>query len=264
MFGSDAALWYNVGDWAPLGLAVPNWSDDTESKNGNIRYLLNVMGRNLQAVMFHDDARLRTPPSINTLTRVHKLCTRARDIMASRAVPENELDMESAHAEPAPEVHLVYPTPYFKVRNQWLKDYCGLILTACTEALQHQENAKSIEISTRFSGLVGQYIRRVYRLMAVELFKVPIADAKKPDFTLTDEQLAAYNPSSWFTSTELIDTVPQAVDQPTEDDLRVLTDGIPVTMLPNLPRWPATVGTGGPEPAGENPSGAAFAPAPGA
>jgi len=130
VFQSDATLWYNVGDWAPLGLAVPNWSDDTESKNGNIRYLLDVMGRNLQAVMFHDDALLRTPPSINTLTRIHKLCTRARDIMASRAVPENELDMESAHAEPAPEVHLVYPTPYFGVRNQWMKDYCGLIWPA--------------------------------------------------------------------------------------------------------------------------------------
>ena len=72
-------------------------------------------------------ARLRTPPSINTQTRIHKRCTRARSIlavraiMASRAVPANILNMETAHALPAPEEFLVYPTPYFKVRNQWLK-----------------------------------------------------------------------------------------------------------------------------------------------
>jgi hypothetical protein len=67
------------------------------------------------------DPRLRTPPSINTLTRIHKLCTRARLIQAGRAVPATTLNMETAHALPAPKEFLVCPTPYFKVRNQWLK-----------------------------------------------------------------------------------------------------------------------------------------------
>ena len=265
-FGNDASLWYNVGDWKDLGLAVPNWSNDEKSQNANIRYVCNVMGRNLQSIMFHDDARQTTPPSINTLVRLHKLCTRARDIMASRAVPENELNMESAHANPAPEVHLVYPTPYFRVRNQWLKDWCGLILTAITEAMQHQENATAIEISTRFTGLIGQYIQRLYRLMCVELFQVPLADAKQPDFTLTDVQLASYNPSAWFTSTELIDTVPPIGWEPTEDDKEVITAGIPVTMLPNLPRWPSTVAGPGSPASESSPSGAgsSFAAQPGA
>lgn len=260
-FGNDAFLWYNVPPWDDLGLAVPNWSDDYQSQNANIRYLCNVMGRNLQAIMFHDDARQTTPPSINTLTRLHKLCVRARDVMASRAVPENEFDMESAHANPAPEVHLVFPVPYFKVRNQWLKDYTALILTALTEAMQHQENAKAIEISTRFSGLVGQYIHRVYRLMCVELFQVPIAEAKAPDFTLSDEKLSSYNPSSFFTSTELIDTVPPIGWEPTEDDKKVITAGIPVTQLPNLPRWPSSVGEGPPA-SSDGGTGAEFGPPP--
>jgi hypothetical protein len=236
---NDAFLWYNVGEWGKYGLAVPNFGNDTRSQNDTIRYLTDVLGRNLQAVMWHPDARLRTPPSINTLTRIHKLCTRARSILAGRAVPSATLNMETAHALPAPEEFLVYPTPYFKVRNQWLKQYAGLILLSLTEAIQHQENAKPLEISEAFSGLVGQYVQRVYRLMATELFRVPLADASKPDFTLTDAQLAAYNPSAWFTSTELIDTVAPLETWPTEDDLEVLTSGIPISHLPVLGRWPS-------------------------
>lgn len=264
MAGSDALLWYNVGDWAGYGLAVPNFSDDTKSQNDTIRYLCETIGRNLQAIMWHSDARLRTPPSINTLTRIHKLCTRARGILASRAVPANVLNMEPAHALPAPEEFLLYPTPYFKVRNQWLKQYGGLILQSLTEAMQHQENARPIEISMNFSGQIGQYIQRVYRMMATELFQVPLTDAEKPDFTLTDAQLGAYNPGAWFTSTEMIDTVPSLDDWPTEDSMSVLTNGIPISHLPALGRWPSG---GMPTPAAgatTAPTSTSFAPAPGA
>ena len=246
MPSTDAFLWYNVPPWGKYGLAVPNFGNDTKSQNDTIRYLTDVVGRNLQAILWHPDARLRTPPSINTLTRIHKLCTRARAILAGRAVPSATLNMETAHALPAAEEFLVYPTPYFKVRNQWLKQYCGLILLSLTESMQHQENAKPLEISEAFSGLVGQYVQRVYRLMATELFRVPLVDASKPDFTLSDTQLAAYNPSAWFTSTELIDTVPSLEDWPTEDSLEVLTSGIPISHLPLLGRWP----TGPEAPAG--------------
>ena len=258
---NDAFLWYNVGDWGRFGLAIPNFSNDTTSQNDTIRYLTDVVGRNLQAILWHPDARLRTPPSINTLTRIHKLCTRARSILASRAVPANILNMETAHALPAPEEFLVYPTPYFKVRNQWLKQYAGLMLLGLTEAMQHQENARPLEISEGFSGLIGQYVHRVYRLMATELFRIPLTDATKPDFTITEEQLAGYNPSAWFTSTELIDTVAPLDDWPTEDDLEVLTNGIPISHLPVLGRWPSgpssNFGSGISVPASES-----FAPAP--
>ena len=55
---TDAFLWYNVGQWAEYGLAVPNWSDDNKSQNNAIRDLVQVIGRNLSAVMWHTDARL--------------------------------------------------------------------------------------------------------------------------------------------------------------------------------------------------------------
>lgn len=240
MATNDAFLWYTAGDWGPLGLAVPNFGKRTQSQNPTIRYLTSVMGRNLQNVMYHPDSKLSTPPSINTLIRIHKLCTRARSILFNRAVPANTPSMEPAHVLPAPEEFLVYPVPYFTVRNQWLKEYCGLTLLAITEAFQHQENAKPIEISIDFSSLIGQYIHRVYFLMATELFRVPKDLAVKLDFTLTDEQLASYNPADWFTATEMIDTVPDLVNWPTEDDLEILTNGIPVNNLPVLGRWPSS------------------------
>jgi hypothetical protein len=239
---SDAFLWYSVPTWQKYGLAVPNFSNDSKSQNDTIRYLVEVIGRNLQAIMFHTDARLRKPPSVNTLARIHKLCVRARSIMASRAIAPGTFNLESAHAIPAAEEFKVYPCPYFDVSNQWLKQYCGLTLLALTEAIQHSENAQPIEISTGFAGLLGQYIQRVYRLLATELLNVPIEEASKPDFTLTDAQIASYNPFAFFTSTEMIDTVPDLEEWPTEDDLKELTDGIPISRLPALGRYPSGVG----------------------
>jgi hypothetical protein len=259
---SDAFLWYNVGQWADYGLAVPNWSDDNKSQNGAIRDLVQIVGRNMQAIMWHTDARMSTPPSINTLSRVHRLCVRARQLLANAAVAPATPFMEPAHALPAPEEFLVYPVPYFRDKNAWMKRWCGLALLALTESMQHQENARALEISTAFAGLVGQYIQRIYRDMATTLLMVPIADAGKADFTLTDAQLAAYDPSKWFTSTELIDTVPDLQSWPTEDRLRVLTDGIPIGYLPNLGPYPESGGI--PSSGTTTPPTASFMPAPGA
>ena len=259
---NDAFLWYNVGQWAEHGLAVPNWSGDNKSQNGVIRDFVQIVGRNLQAIMWHTDARLSTPPSINTLTRVHKLCTRARQLLANAAVASNTPFMESAHALPAPEEFLVYPVPYFKVRNTWMKRWCGLALLALTESMQHQENARALEISQAFAGLAGQYIQRIYRDMATTLLMVPTPDASKADFTLTDAQLSAYDPSKWFTSTELIDTVPDLRNWPTEDRLQVLTDGIPIGYLPQLGPYPEAGGT--PVTSAGTAPAASFMPAPGA
>jgi hypothetical protein len=171
---------------------------------------------------------------------MHKLIVRARTILSSRQVPWNKPEMEAQHATPAPQDHLIFPVPFFRVRNGWLKEWCSLALAALSEAVQHTDNRKSFDIGIEFSGLIGQYFHRVYRLMATELFGVPLSEAEKPDFTLTDAILGSYDPTRFFTSTELIDTVPPLLDVPTEDDKVVLTDGIPASQLVGVMRWPAT------------------------
>ena len=160
---TDGFLWYNVGEWQQYGLAVPNWGKDQnrKSQNSAIRDLVQIVGRNLCAVMWHADSRLRTPPSINTITRVHRLCVRARALLAANAVPANVTFMEPAHAIPAPEEHLVYPVPYFNVRNQFMKRWCNLGLLALTEAMQHQENARPLQFSVTISHL---HLKLLFRL----------------------------------------------------------------------------------------------------
>src|SRR3990172_8102567 len=114
-FTHDAFLWYNAPGWEKLGLAVPNWGQNERTQNQEVRYLTEVIGRNLQAILFSADARLTSPPTLNTVTKVHKLCTRFREIIAARMVREGvgELNIEAAHAMPAPEPFIVFPTPYF-------------------------------------------------------------------------------------------------------------------------------------------------------
>ena len=240
-FRTDRILPYRNGIWEELGFAVPNFGDNAETLNQTIWRLTEAMGRNLLATMSHQDARLRTVPTVNTLVRIKKLCDRFRYIVAARVKNENEPFMEAVHATPSPEPFLIFPVPYFKVENPWMREYCGLVLMALSEAMQHTDNSREFDISENFAQTVGQYIRRIYRMVAVELLQIPREQAEQPDFVITDEMISNYAPSKWFTATELIDT-PRIDNLWTEDDLKPLSDGIRATelvgMVANLPPRP--------------------------
>ncbi len=239
---TDAVLWYNVGVFGDAGYAVPNWSNDVGSLNPQILDWVELVGRNLFHIMHHEDVDLRIPPSINTCKRIHKLYLRAANVLAGRSVAPGEDNMEVLHARPAGEVFRVYPVPYFKVRNPFLRRWVGLVLVSLSEAMQHTENRKELEISTAFAGQVGQYVKRVYTNMAIELFGVPRETAMAPGFALSDDQLRSYNPAAFFTGTEMVDTVPRLDRVFTEDRLALLAEGIPVTELPaDLAPWPTNL-----------------------
>lgn len=239
---SDAILWYNVGVFGESGYAVPNWSNDVGSLNPTILDWVQLVGRNLFHIMHHEDVDLRIPPSRNTLERVHKLYLRAASILAGRAVPSGERNLEVQHVRPAGEVFRVYPVPFFKVRNPFMRRWAEMVLISLAEAMQHTENRKEMEISTAFAGQVGQYLRRLYENMAIELFAKSRAEAMTPTFVLTDADFAAYNPQEFFTATEMVDTVPRLDRVLTEDRLELLAEGIPVTQLPaDLAPWPTNL-----------------------
>lgn len=257
MFSTDQILWYNNGIWGELGYAAPNFGNNPTTLNYTIASVVSNIGRNLSAVMRYADSDLRTPPSINTIRRVHQLCNRVRQILAGRAVAPGETLFEATHVTPAPQDFLIFPVPYFQVRNSWMKEWCSLALNAISEAIQHKDNRISYEITEDFSGRIGQYIHRIYKLMATELFGVSAGDAKELSFQLTEEQLKSYNPSVFFTNTELIDTVRPIESIPTEDDLVVLTDGIPASSIAGfLQRWPSGAGTSSPSNQGQPDSAA--------
>ncbi|MCP4571440.1 MAG: hypothetical protein GY838_03740 [bacterium] len=238
---TDAILHYNVGVFGDAGYAVPNGSNDVGTLNPSIADLVALVGRNLFNIMHHEDADLRIPPSINTLMRVHKLYVRTGQILAGRALDPATPNMESQHVQPGGEVFTVFPVPYFKVRNPFLKRWAGWVLMSLAEAMQHTENRKSLEISSTFAGQIGQYIRRAYINMAIELFGKTATEATADGFLLTEEDFAGYNPSIYFTSTEMVDTVPRLDYVFTEDKLRVLAEGIPVVHLPECKPWPVNL-----------------------
>lgn len=238
---TDAALWYNVGVFGREGYAVPNPSNDPGTLNMQIADIVALMGSNLFAIMHHEDTASRRPPSINTLTRIHRLYVRSGQILGGRAVPPGELRMETAHVQPAGEIFRVFPSPYFLVRNPFLKRWAGLIMAGISEAMQHTENANAMAISTDFAGLVGQYIKAVYQNMAIELFNKTRDVAMADGFLLTPEDLAGYNPAEYFTRTEMVDTVPRLDRRFTEDQLAPLREGILVTSLPELQPWPSNL-----------------------
>lgn len=235
---SDGILWYSVGVFGDLGYAVPNPSNDVGSLNPNIIDFVQLAGANVFNIMHHEDVDLRIPPSINTLKRVHKLVVRSSQILTGRAVPPGKDNMETEHVRPGGETFLVYPVPYFRVRNPFLKRWAGYALMMLAEAMQHTENRKQVEISTDFAGLMGQYLTRIYRNMAIELFGKTVADVETAGFVLKDADFAAYDPGKFFTSTEMTDTVPSLGNVYTEDQLDTLRAGIPVTSLPALQPWP--------------------------
>ncbi len=235
---TDSALWYSVGIFGKAGYAVPNCGQDPVSLNERIPELFDLVNRNQFDIMHHEDADLRTPPSLNTLMRIHKLYVRAGQILAGNAVPPGRLNMESSHAQPNGAVFKVYPCPYFLVRNPFLKRWSGFIYMALTEMAQHTENRKAIEFSTDFAGLIGQYFKRIYVNMAVELFGKTYDLASADGFLLQDVDFAAYNPSKFFTGTEMVDIVPPLQYVFTETMLQELSQGINYTDLPDLQPWP--------------------------
>ena len=235
---TDGVLWYPVGEFGAAGYAVPNWSNDVGSLNPAILDWVEMVGRNLSHMMHHEDADLRIPPSVNTLKRIHKLYLRSAGLLAGNAIPPGQDNMETAHSRPAGGIFRVFPCPYFLVRNPFMRRWAGWIFMMLADSMQHTENRKTVEISTDFAGQVGQYIKRVYVNMSVELFAKPRATAEADGFTLVDADFAAYNPRSFFTSTEMVDTVPRLDRQFTEDQLAYLMEGIPITQLPECKPWP--------------------------
>ena len=238
MVTSDTVRWYNVGKFGEAGYAVPAWGDDISTLNPNIAELTDLIGQNLFALMHQEDVDMKTPPSINSLRAIHNLYIRAGQILTARAVPPGQTEFRTTHVSPAATVFKAYPIPFFKVRNPHLKRWAGFGLMLLSEMFQHTENRKTMEITTTFAGDVGKYLQRIYRNMATELFGKMAADVDKPGFMLTDADYSGYDPSKFFTRTELVDTVPPFEMVFTEDQLQVLRAGIPVTMLPQLPTWP--------------------------
>lgn len=232
---TDSILHYTAGgEIDSYGLAVPNWSDDVQSVNDTLVQLVELTGKNLLVIMTGNDARMSTAPFIDTIRLVHSMYVRMGNLLNAAARKPNQTRFQGTHATPQVLIPKVYPVPYYNVRNRFLKELCGLMLGAQTEMLQHSENAIPYDISDDCAKEIWKYFKRAYEKIATGLFGIAPAEAEKPEFLLTEEQLSAYNPSAVLSAVERIDTVADISQIMTEDIMRVIRYGIPVNELPDL------------------------------
>lgn len=157
-------------------------------------------------------------------------------------VPHNTPEFEPIHATPAGSVFKVWPTPYYNVRNEMIKEWADMTLMCISELFQHSENSKDADVGPRVESVISQYMRRAYTSMAIQCFGKTREEVSAPGFLLTAEDFSNYNPDPWFTGTERTDTVPNLGRVFTEDMLAAIRDGILVTALPaNLTPFPGTL-----------------------
>ena len=230
---TDSILHYKTGSKLDdFKLAVPNWSDDIQSINSTIVQLIELVGQNTLLIMTGNDARLRTAPYLDTIRTIHSLHVRFLNLLGSRARKENQTRFQGQHNTPSIIVPKVYPVPYGNVENRFLKDFCEISLQLQCEMLQHTENAIPFTISQAFADMAYSYSNRMYSFVAMDLFGISPSVAEAPGFILTEEQLAAYAPSKWIAPTERINTVARLDQILTEDAMRYIRGGIPITELP--------------------------------
>jgi hypothetical protein len=238
MATKDSLLHYSVGNWSQYGLAVPNWGKSPHTVNADVWDLVQTMGRGVASFAWSEDAVQRKVPNNPWLWEVHKACLRVRGLLASRVRAEADFKrLQAQHVTPAPEVHMVFPVPCFYLPNAWAKRWTMLALRGISEAMQHTDNGASAHYSPSFAASVGQYYEEIYRSLAVELLMVSGETATTQGFTLTEADFKKYDPYAVLPRSERIDNVPNFAAWPTENDIEVLTNGIPASQLPQLQPW---------------------------
>lgn len=235
---NDSILYYNVGEWGPWGLGVPNWANKIATNNLVIKDLAEMWGLSLVLLMFRPEASLSKPPTFNVVNDVHMLYKRGAKLLTNKAVPENKLNFEPGHSTPPTEVFKVFPVPYFTVRNKWMKRWCGMALRGIGHMMQHNENLISDNISVAFARSTMSFLFWIYKDMCTDLFDLPVDVVEAPNFLLTDEHFKKYAPSEVVLPTESVDVMPSLAFNATEDRISVLRRGILLSQMPRLSGYP--------------------------
>jgi len=238
----DSVLWYNVpGTFEDAGLGVPNWGNDLGTFNTRIYQLVEMIQTHNQWLMFHRDSDLAAPPDIGLLRSIHKLYERVTVYLNKWAIPFNEEKFKPVHATPVGKIWKVYPTPYFFVNNTFLKDVSGHLLLLACELMQHTENVYGGDISLRIKEVCASYLNRIYTDMAAFHFGKTKEETSTPGFLLTEADFESYDPDAYYTDVERLATVPVFSNVFTEDQVKVLRQGILVTNLQDLTPYPDNV-----------------------
>src|SRR5581483_10200706 len=209
---ANSVLWYNVGIFGTIGYGVPYLSPERLTTcNRDLKDLVDTFGRLLFAIMAQPDVWTSASPTRTWLQLAGRAVDRFRLIVAARKVPDGQLDERPAIVTPAQEAFLIYPVPYFNVRNSWAKRWCSNAMMTLAEAMKSHDNIFPYGFHSALAGTMSMYTEMIYRELSVELLgkAVPAPDPKgaptPPMPTLLDADYAAYSTASIYTATERVD-----------------------------------------------------------
>lgn len=92
LYYTDRVLLYDVEPWNKYGFGVPNFGDNIATQNHSIHKLVDEIGRIQLSIATHTDARMTTPPSMNTVKRLCKAVNRVRTVLSSRQRAEMKIE----------------------------------------------------------------------------------------------------------------------------------------------------------------------------
>ena len=212
--------------------AIPNVGDNKATHNLALGRLFDKVGEHLQAFSIRTDCFVPGPPTLGAVKHHHNMFVRLNDLIDVNTKRDNVERLEAHHITHERRAFKVYPIRYFDVKNDYCRRWIELCLQAMSNIVQLSENTWSNDWSESTAIEIKKLFREAYRLMCVELFRVPYADAEKvfdnnTPFFLTAEHFAGYDVSH-IPTIEWIKH-PALGSEFTEDELRsISTNNVPV------------------------------------
>ncbi len=212
--------------------AIPNVGDNKETHNLAMSRLFEKIGEHLQAFSIRTDCFVPGPPTLGAVKHHHNMFVRLNDLIDANTKRDNVVRLEADHITHERRAFKVYPIRYFDIKNDYCRRWIELGLQSLSNISQLSENTWSNDWSIATANEMKKLFREAYRLMAIELFRIPIVTAEDvfnndTPFFLTPEDFTSYDVSH-IPTIEWIKH-PALGSEFTEDELRpIATPNVPV------------------------------------
>jgi hypothetical protein len=217
--------------------AIPNVGDNKETHNMAIARLFEKIGEHLQAFSVRTDCFVPGPPTLSAVKHHHNMFVRLCNLIDTNTKPDNMERLEAHHITHERRAFKIYPVRYFDVKNDYCRRWIELCLQGLSDMAQLSENTWANDWSLQTGKEMKKLFREAYRLMAVELFRIPVIEAhsvfnEEAPFYLAAEHFVNYDVSH-IPTIEWIKH-PALGSEFTEDELRpIATPNVPVA--PGVP-----------------------------
>lgn len=241
---TDSFLWYgeSIPTIRDMGFVVPNPGIRLHTSNVTIQQWVSDVMRMTQAIMLTRDVLSPSKIKVELATEIAKKVKKAIMWLQARATADNAELLEPRGGEISSTAWTFFPVPLLgpQVKQQNLKAYATYMLNAITEAMSHEDNKYVMSVSEDFANRCTRFLRTVYTLNAVDNFGIAPDVAKAAGFEITQEHITAYTLADSVSGPlASVYTQPNAQWSFTNEQLAILTNGLPATEMPLLRPWPS-------------------------